>query len=131
MALLFSTIWAAAHAHEHIPIFSYLIGFGIPAVGYVLKASGAPATLLWNEGLRKFLREERNVYNLYHGLWHYVSGFGCFLVPLYFSIAEPNQHLGGGELWGIPNLPKAPLICYLVSILLNVVGNALEFMPVD
>ena len=100
-------------------------------VGFMLKASGAPATLLWHEGLRKFLREERNVYNYYHGMWHYVSGIACFLVPLYFSYMDYGNHLGGGVFMDTPNLPKIPLFCYIGATILNVIGNAFEVMPVD
>jgi hypothetical protein len=146
-ALFGATVWMVIHAAfiQEDLFHTAVVMLGVPSAGYFITFCGMPAKFAPSEHYpQKVLRLKENLYELYHTIWHIISGAGeypgeilfvfyvapgCFVCARYFSLH--GQELGVGYFDSAQRIPLVPTLCVAIAIAINLLGNYIGVMPLD
>lgn len=118
---LFYCFNIAYDAYSYMPFVSYIIFIGSLKALYIFCTSGDVCIISYNNLTNKYTRIQNIKYVKYHCLWHYLTGFGSIFISIYLYMSK-NNHI-------VDISDKNILLYYLISIILNIIGNNLGIIP--
>jgi hypothetical protein len=104
---------------------------GLPLGIFLFDYCGMPADVVY-EPPSCCVRQGRLIYDQVHSLWHIISAIAPLGCAYFYSQQFPQEHLVLGRGYvdeGTMCLPKVPVYALVVSLLFNIFGNAVGFLP--
>ena len=110
----------------------FLIGsfVALPLGIFLFDYCGMPADIIYEPFC--CVRKGRIMYDMVHSIWHIVSAMGPLACSFFYSQYFPQDHLvlGRGYLDPMTRyFPKVPVYSLLISLTVNMLGNAVGVLP--
>ena len=149
LLIIYGWSFYSSVVHHVLPTYAACGILGLPLSLYFLAASGMPGEIQILRQSLTCLRCQPEKYSLLHSVWHIVGGLGLLLPSWFFhsyrKAVEPTHGCAHTNLFFSGPLttgsfcyldeslyfPVIPTIALFVSLLINLLGNALNIMPLD
>ena len=111
----------------------FMIGscVALPLGIFLFDYCGMPADVVYEPPFC-CIRQGRLIYDQVHSLWHIVSAIAPLCCSYFYSQQFPQEHLVLGRGYFDEStmcFPKVPIYALLISLVFNIFGNAVGFLP--